>query len=247
MSKPLGKPDRIVVALGGNALGNTPEEQAFFEQVGLDGAFPRARGGDLFGLVTNNAANNKIDIFMERTIDYDATYDPTTGTVESTATITITNNAPASGLPDVILSSGDRIRGGDTPLGTSGVNFSAYSPLQLDDAVARSALGEGPQFMTSEQEFGMFVYSARINIPAGQTVTFELRLSGTIDPSDTYRLTVANQPTVNPDTMTLSVAPQAGYTADEGGGWDVTDDGTATRTADTTGGDQWYRLELVEP
>ena len=27
MSKPLGKPDRIVVALGGNALGNTPEEQ----------------------------------------------------------------------------------------------------------------------------------------------------------------------------------------------------------------------------
>ena len=27
MSKPLGKPDRIVVALGGNALGNTPTEQ----------------------------------------------------------------------------------------------------------------------------------------------------------------------------------------------------------------------------
>ena len=27
MSKPLGKPDRIVVALGGNALGNTPYEQ----------------------------------------------------------------------------------------------------------------------------------------------------------------------------------------------------------------------------
>ena len=27
MSKPLGKPDRIVVALGGNALGNTPQEQ----------------------------------------------------------------------------------------------------------------------------------------------------------------------------------------------------------------------------
>ena len=27
MSKPLGKPDRIVVALGGNALGNNPVEQ----------------------------------------------------------------------------------------------------------------------------------------------------------------------------------------------------------------------------
>lgn len=32
MSKPLGKPDRIVVALGGNALGNTPTEQ--IEKVG---------------------------------------------------------------------------------------------------------------------------------------------------------------------------------------------------------------------
>ena len=27
MSKPYGKPDRIVVALGGNALGDTPAEQ----------------------------------------------------------------------------------------------------------------------------------------------------------------------------------------------------------------------------
>ena len=27
MSKPYGKPDRIVVALGGNALGNNPVEQ----------------------------------------------------------------------------------------------------------------------------------------------------------------------------------------------------------------------------
>ncbi|MBY4797619.1 carbamate kinase [Collinsella sp. AGMB00827] len=32
MTKPMGKPDRIVVALGGNALGNTPEEQ--IEKVG---------------------------------------------------------------------------------------------------------------------------------------------------------------------------------------------------------------------
>ena len=27
MSKPYGKPNRVVIALGGNALGNTPEEQ----------------------------------------------------------------------------------------------------------------------------------------------------------------------------------------------------------------------------
>lgn len=225
----------------------TADEQAFFEQVGLDGAYPRPAGGDLIGLTTNNAANNKIDIFMDRTIDYAASYDPTTGVVSSTATVTITNNAPASGLPDVILSSGDRIRGGETPLGTNGVYLSFYTPLQLDDAVARSALGEGAQAMESEREFGMSVYSTRLFIPAGQTVTLVLHLSGAIEPADAYRLTVANQPMVNPDTMTLHVTPQAGYTAEAGRGWEVADDGTASRTADTTDGDQRLRLALTPP
>ena len=225
----------------------TDDEQSFLEQVGLDGSFPEARGGDLIGLTTNNAANNKIDIFMERTIDYDVSYDPTTGAVESTATVTITNNAPPAGLPDVILSSGDRIRGGDTPLGTNGIYLSFYTPLQLDEAVARSALGEGPQAMESERELGLSVYSGRFAIPAGQTITLIFRLSGVIDAGDDYRLTIANQPTVNPDVMTLSVAPQAGYTANAGGGWEVADDGTATRTADTTEGDRRVRLALTPP
>lgn len=229
------------------AYSPTADEQAFFEQVGLDGAFPRPHGGDFIGLTTNNAANNKIDIFMDRTIDYAAEYDPTTGAMSATATITITNNAPPSGLPDVILSSGDRIRGGSTPLGTNGINLSFYTPLQLDDAVGRSALGEGPQAMQSEREFGMSVYSAHLNIPAGQTIAIELHLSGAIEPSDTYRLTVANQPTVNPDTMTLHLAPGAGYTAEAGRGWQVGDDGEATATPATTDGDRRLRLALTPP
>lgn len=222
----------------------TGDEQAFFEQVGLDGAYPRPRGGDLVGLNTNNAANNKIDIFMQRSIDYRAEYDPTTGEVQATATIDITNNAPPSGLPDVILSSGDRIRGGDTPLGTNGITLFFYTPLLLDDGVARSALGEGPLSLQAEREFGMSVYTGRFNIPAGQTLTLVLNLSGTIDPSDTYRLTVANQPMVNPDDMTVTVTPRAGYTAGPGDGFEVLDDGSATTTVDTADGDQRLRLSL---
>mgnify|MGYP000819095129 CR=1 FL=1 len=38
MSKPLGKPDRIVVALGGNALGNNPVEQIEAVDVAENGA-----------------------------------------------------------------------------------------------------------------------------------------------------------------------------------------------------------------
>lgn len=221
-------------------------EQSFIEQVGIDGAYPRARGGDLIGLVTNNAANNKIDIFMDRSIDYRAAYDPATGEVHATATIEITNNAPASGLPDVILSSGDRIRGGDTPLGTNGINLSFYTPLGLDEAVARSALGEGAQSMDEGREFGMSVYSGRFNIPAGQTITLELTLSGIIGPSDTYRLTVANQPTVNPDTMSVEVTPAGDYTPQASDVFSV-EDGVATASVATTDGDQRLRLRLTPP
>ena len=222
----------------------TGDEQAFFEEVGLDGAYPLPRGGDMIGLNTNNAANNKIDIFMERTLNYRAEYDPTTGEVEATATIEITNNAPPGGLPDVILSSGDRIRGGTTPLGTNGITLFFYTPLELDGGVARSALGEGPLELRPESEFDMSVYSGRFNIPAGQTLTLELQLSGTIAPSDTYRLTVANQPMVNADTVNVSVTPAGGYTARSGGGFDVDDDGVATTSVDTTSGDQRLRLRL---
>ncbi len=218
-------------------------EQSFIEDVGLDGAFPRARGGDLIGLATNNAANNKIDIFMERSIDYVAEYDPTTGEMSATATIEITNNAPASGLPDVILSSGDRIRGGDTPLGTNGINLSFYSALQLEDATGRSALGEGPVSLNSEDEFGVKVYTGRFDIPAGQSITLELHLSGFVDAADVYRLVVANQPVVNPDRLSVSVTPLAGYTPVASDTFQVSGS-TASATVDTTDGDRRLRLHL---
>jgi hypothetical protein len=124
------------------------------------------------------------------------------------------------------------------------VRLSFYTPLQLDDAVARSALGEGPQAMESEREFGMSVYSTRFDLGAGQTVTLELRLSGVIEPGDDYRLTVANQPTVNPDTMTVTVTPGAGYTALAADGFEAGEDGAAVSTVDTTEGDLRVRVPL---
>ena len=64
-------------------------------------------------------------------------------------------------------------------------------------------------------------------------------------PIDSYRKLYMSQ-TIHSRLIILGSGP-AGYSAEGGGGWEVADDGTATRTADTTGGDQRYRLELVEP
>ena len=54
------------------------EGQDLIERLGADGAVPAVRGNGL-GVVTQNAGGGKIDVFMERTIRYDARVDAGTG------------------------------------------------------------------------------------------------------------------------------------------------------------------------
>jgi hypothetical protein len=49
---------------------------------------------------------------------------------------------------------------------------------------------------------------------------------------------------VNADDLTVTVTPGADYTAQPGGGFQLTDDGAATATVDTTSGDRRLRLQL---
>src|SRR5690606_38125642 len=85
---------------------------------------------DGFLLVTQNKGNNKIDSYLRRSIDYVATFDPSTGAVEATATITLRNDAPAFGLPLAIIGSNDQ----GLPLGTNAMFFSFYTPHLLRQA-----------------------------------------------------------------------------------------------------------------
>jgi len=192
-----------------------PEEQALFEDVGLDGAFPeRPEGADYFSVVTQNSANNKIDIFLDRQVQYDATFDPDTGAVDATATVTLTNRAPASGLPDVVLSSGERILSNGLagpPLGTNRMYLSFYSPLLLD----RATLDGLPINLESGRELGLDVYSAFLDIPPGGTITLVLDLEGQVETSEEYTLGVGMQPLVNPDVVTANVTLADGWLVDE--------------------------------
>ena len=103
------------------------DEQALMERTGLDGALPPVEG-DFVSLTTQNTGNNKIDMFLERTLDYRATWDPATGRVEATATVELYNGAPASGLPDIVIGSSDAR---NLPLGTNLLYVSLYSALPL--------------------------------------------------------------------------------------------------------------------
>ena len=73
-------------------------------QIGLAGGLPELNGGDGLALVINNAAANKLDVYLERSVAYDATFDPATGHVTGTVTVVLTNTArPVDGLGTSLL------------------------------------------------------------------------------------------------------------------------------------------------
>ena len=163
------------------------DEQDLMERTGLDGALPPV-DGDFVSLTTQNTGNNKIDIFLERALDYEANWDPATGRVEATATVELHNGAPASGLPGIVIGSSDQR---DLPPGTSLLYLSLYSALPLTSA----EVGGLPLAMESQRERDRWVYSRFVEIPPGGRVSLQFHLQGAIAADETYRLGYAPQPT----------------------------------------------------
>jgi hypothetical protein len=173
-------------------------EEALVRRVGADGAVAPVPGGDGFLLSTQNKGNNKIDVYLQRQVGYRGSYDPTSGELTATATVTLTNTAPAEGLPDAVIGSNDQ----GLPPGTNAMFFSFYTPHRL--AGARI---DGQQAgMEFQRELGWAVYSRFLEIPAGGTVTVELDLTGTLSSGAEYPLAIGYQPLVNPDQVSVEMA-----------------------------------------
>jgi hypothetical protein len=178
------------------------EEQSFFGRIDATGGFPKplTSSGDVIGLVTQNAAGNKVDVFQHRTLDYNVRVDPSAGTAHATATVSIHNDSPPDGLPGEVIGS---VLDPPPPLGTSRILFSVYTRLSLTGAAEN---GQSVSFVP-DTEFGVHVYTAVVDIPAGGTDTVVLRFSGPakLDRDHRYRLNVWHQTTVNPDHTTITV------------------------------------------
>jgi hypothetical protein len=170
-------------------------EQALFADLRVDGAMPPVHG-DALAVVTQNASGNKIDWFLRRSVHYDVTVNAS-GVEQAELTITLTNTAPTSGEPDYVIAGS----GPDpTPPGTSRMIVSVYSPLGLDhSSIERDR----------ERELGRSVYSGVVTVPAGETATIRLSLSGRIAMGDGYRLDVRPQATVVPDDVAITVNGRA--------------------------------------
>ncbi|HEY7069940.1 MAG TPA: hypothetical protein VH479_07505, partial [Acidimicrobiales bacterium] len=200
-------PTRLVDAFGPvtrqrrlAAYSAQPDEQAYFRGIGLDGAFPRAEGGDLVAVTHANGGANKLDAYLHRSIDYQAAYDPGTGAVDATATVRLENTPPAGPLPLEVAGPG-----GAVPPGTNRSLVTLYSPLELtrvDQDGTETASGRADQF-------GLHAYTVVADIPRGGVMTLTFSLSGAVDPG-TYHLQVVRPPLANPDALSVAVEPAGG-------------------------------------
>ncbi|HEV8116177.1 MAG TPA: DUF4012 domain-containing protein, partial [Acidimicrobiales bacterium] len=178
-------------------------EEPVFARLGMTGAMAPLRG-DSLAVVVQNASPSKIDWFLRRTIDYSATVDPSSGATTAKATVRLTNEAPASGLPRYLI--GNEV---GLPLGTSRLYVSVYSPLALQGAT----LDGRPLRLDPGIEQGRGVLSAFVDVPAGATVTLALDLAGAVQIDGSYRLDLHRQPSAAPDQVTVSLA-RSGATGD---------------------------------
>jgi hypothetical protein len=189
-----------------------PADQPLLRRLGLAGAFPTRSGGDLLSVVTQNAAANKLDAYLQRSITYRVAYDPANGGVRSTVTIALHNESPAAGLSSQVIGS---YGGSGLSPGTNQTWLTVYSPL----ALAGASENGHPVKMGAVPELGVMTYSTFVQVPAGGQIALTLHLSGRINSGKHYQITLRQQPMVLPDRNLVQVTATAGWNIRSASRW----------------------------
>lgn len=176
---------------------NVTDENELMDLVGLDQELPEPDGDDVVAVVTRNANPSKIDSYLRRTVDYRVDWDPATGEVRARVVATLSNEAPATGLPPLI-------GGGELPLplGTNRTQLSVLSPFDVVGAMV-----DGRTVGTSSRSDlpGMRRHTVALELPPSTERTVVVDLIGTVDPGRTYHLTWLRQPLLTPDRAQLVI------------------------------------------
>lgn len=215
-----------------------PDVQAALATAGVDGALAAppagAPAGDFLSVVANNAAGNKLDTWLERSIRYEVDLGGE-GFAAGAATVELVNQAP-SGLSDYVTGAGN----GLTPIGDNLTLLSVYcaTGCALRDAAVEGA-AERPQ---ADSELGHPVFTSMVPLPAGEPVS--LTYSWTVADAwavdgdrARYRWTFAGQTAVSQGQVDLVVAPPPGWAVTPSDDYEIRDGSAVWQgpaTADAT-------------
>lgn len=202
---------RIATVLREGRLAFSPvdaQEREFFTALGVSGTITDLRPtADYVAVSHLNAAPNKLDAYLHRSIDYAVT--TVDNSLSATATITLENHAP-EGLS---LYASDNTR--DLPTGTNRMTLVVHTPHEL---VSWAGVDDEPELTRSFFEYGRWRHERIVIIPRGESRTVAIELAGTA-PLDTYELDIDAQPLIHADTVNVSVV-------------ETTSDGTTTKAAE---------------
>lgn len=199
-------PSLAPAALNGHISGwvVNPDEQELLELVGMDATLPfiTTAATDAIAVSSNNSSGNKIESFLERTIEYRPVVNQRTGDVEATMTVSLSNTAPKSGYPDYVI--GNII---DEPVGTNRMLLDVYTRLDVQTAHL-----DGEELPANTvNELGYNVFTTQFMIPPGETAVLVLGLAGNTFPG-AYELVYRPQPLPHPDALIINATTNGGET-----------------------------------
>jgi hypothetical protein len=179
-------------------------EQETFERLGADGTLALPTGSDGFSFIQQNTGNNKLDAYLERTMDYRAEVDAETGKVTGTLRVQVKNDLPPGEFPDAVAGNNAA-----QPLGTNLAWFTLYTP----HALTKATIDGKDQPIVPDREEGLNAYDTPfLAIPRGETMMMEFTFEGGVDLADGYELHVLPQPVANPDVLTATLKVTNGTT-----------------------------------
>jgi len=141
-----------------------PDERELLERTKLLGGMPALGSAGGFSVVVANKGESKIDVFLERDVDVRIVTGEG-GTRTLVADVTLTNNAPSSGLPRYVIGNNY-----DLPSGSSWLIVNFFGPPTLQ-VVTR----DGEDIAVGTQpEAGWMGYATDVVIGPGESVEYHL-------------------------------------------------------------------------
>lgn len=188
-----------------------PEVETGFERAGVSGRL-LLPGHDFFAVFASNASGTKIDYYARRDLDYRIRL-LSDGSGLATASVTIENQAPASGQPAYVIGP----YGADSPSGPdprfrAGESVSYVSVYcGADCALSRAAMNGVPMGLQAQRELGHWVLSTYVSVPSrsSRVLAVGLERPGAWDGDrwgGEYVLTLQGQTMLTPTHFTVEVA-----------------------------------------
>lgn len=173
------------------------EDNPLLDRLGLLGRVERPGAGDLLGVFTRNTNPSKIDVYLHKSVRYLVDWDPDTGSAHARLVVTLSNEAPAEGVPTVVA---NPIPG--LAPGTNRTTLSILSPSSVRSVtVDREPVGVG----TQQDLRGVHRHNVLVEIPPGEERVVEFELQGLLGARVPYVLQWVGQPSVNPGEAVVEV------------------------------------------